>query len=193
MLHLSEQSCGLEQANHRKTMSINQIDPTVYGAACCLLLAHSFPKRRRRTVEIRELFAQIILFFFQLVYMLVILSWFYASQEGYSILTNALSWMHIFAFQMQIQHENQELVSSDSKSEMYPYRYVWEMDYCYKPRLKYGFQWCARRMENCKVMFQAFQCNSFLSFSYLIWGLKILHLTKCVIFAVFKYFFKKCI
>lgn len=37
MHYLSEQSCGLEQANHRKQMSINHIDPTGHWGGTSLV------------------------------------------------------------------------------------------------------------------------------------------------------------
>lgn len=66
MHYLSEQSCSLEQANHRKQMSINHIDPTGYWGgtslvACMFILLTRGEGEQSKSGTVCTIFSFIVL------------------------------------------------------------------------------------------------------------------------------------
>ncbi len=166
MRFLSQQRCGLEQANHRKQMSINHINPTGHwdgtSTVACMFILLTRGQREQSKEIIPCSFLHLIWVSLQ---MPVIPAWFYATQN--------LLWSKMDACICisEITWSGTDMKMKISSAVIAPMKCIltdmfghWTMDYYYKPRLKHASQRSMWGMGNFKVMFQAYQGNRFVSF-----------------------------
>lgn len=161
MHYLSEQSCSLEQANHRKQMSINHIDPTGYwggtSLVACMFILLTRGKENRAN---QALFAQFFLYSF--TWNLFTGKFICFDQNMLQVRCIHLHFRNKVMRMEKYQRTNMKMKSSSAViptmkfilTDMFGQQ---TMDYYYKPKLKHGFQRSMWRVFNLKVMFQAFE------------------------------------
>lgn len=161
MHYLSEQSCGLEQANHRKQMSINHIDPTGYWGGTSLVVCVFILLTRGEGEQSKSGTILHNLFLYRFTWNLFTDKYICFDQNMLQVRCIHLHFRDKVMCMEKYQRTNMKMKSSSAViptmkfilTDMFGQQ---TMDYYYKPKLKHGFQRSMWRVFNLKVMFQAF-------------------------------------